>query len=177
MSDSRRFKLMCCSAGFNNASAGLTYVGRTKASAQLSPYSLLQVKCRTQSAGLTYVGLLKPSLVLVPNLHFQFKNAVTAERIRRYSKPTQARKLSYVTDMVELELRRVLDTKFKSESYFWSESAWEDFIYDQIAYFSSAFDFSHGLRNEFNRPPSSSHPEYLTASPKPLHLSVIANLN
>ena len=79
--------------------------------------------------------------------------------------------------MSELELRRVLDAKFKSTNFFWSEKAWEDFVYDQVAYFSSAFDYSYGLRRKYNRPPSTSHPEFLTPKPKPLHLSIIANLN
>ena len=107
----------------------------------------------------------------------QFKNADEAERVRRYSKPTQARKLQYLKDMVELEIRRVLNEKFKRTSFFWSERVWDDFVYDQVAYFSSAFDYAHGLRSKLDRPPSMAHPEFLTAKPRPLHLSIIANLN
>ena len=80
---------------------------------------------------------------------------------RMYSPLTRRHKEEYLLESTMLALRRLLCQYFKSAELSLSDEVWEEFLFDQLAYFSMAFDFNHASRRRFNKKPEDAHPEYL----------------
>ena len=60
-----------------------------------------------------------------------------------------------------LELRQMFKLWFKTSNRSWPDDVWEEFIFDQFAYFSMAFDYNHRCRRKYDKKPKKSFPEFL----------------
>ena len=55
----------------------------------------------------------------------------------------------------------ILTEWFKSSDLSWPDDVWEEFLFDQLAYFSMAFDYNHLCRSSYDKKPITAFPEFL----------------
>ena len=60
-----------------------------------------------------------------------------------------------------MELRMILSQWFKKVDRSWPDEVWEEFILDQLAFFSMAFDYNRCCRHAYDKKPKKSYPDYL----------------
>ena len=77
---------------------------------------------------------------------------VEAKRTRYYSDYTAKKKQEYITSHIQNRLSCTLQSKNSESDYCpWDNSKWEEFLFDDLAYFSEAFDSFHKYRKLFKK--------------------------
>ena len=77
---------------------------------------------------------------------------ILAERTRYYTPYTAKKKEDYITSHIQNRIAFTLSQKSSSSDYVpWDADEWEDFLFDDLAYFSEAFDHCHKHRKHYKR--------------------------
>ena len=84
-------------------------------------------------------------------LHFQM-NEYHSSRRRYYSKTSAKKKENYILSHIQNRISSALKQKNDSSDYEpWSSTTWEEYLFDDLAYFSAAYDSTHKYRNVFKK--------------------------
>ena len=100
--------------------------------------------------------------------HLQFNEETTNyDIVRRYSKPTTERKETYIREQVENDIKGRLLRRFRNVWRQTRPQDWVEYVHDQVAYFSDAFDHTRAIEKNLDIPIPAFYHECLNGLPVP----------